>query len=60
MSAFVCNRNLPFSVEDIRQTNRNCGICGKIKPQFHKPPHAHLIKATQYYSAEKSTKTINL
>ena len=47
MSAFVRNRNLPFSVEDIRQTNRNCVTCCKIKPQFHKPPPAHLIKATQ-------------
>ena len=47
MSAFVRNRNLPFSVEDIRQINRNCGTCRKLKPQFHKPRPAHLIKATQ-------------
>ena len=47
MSAFLRNRNLPFSVEDIRQMNRNCGTCCKIKPKFHKPPLAPLIKATQ-------------
>ena len=47
MSAFVCNRNLPFSVEDIHQMNRNCGTCCKIKTQFHKPHPPHLIKATQ-------------
>ena len=41
------NRNLPFSVEDIRKMTSSCSICNECKPRFHKPEPAHIIKATQ-------------
>ena len=49
MTAFVRNRNLPFSIEDIRKITSSCSICNKCKPWFHKPEPAHIIKATQSF-----------
>ena len=47
MTAFVRNRNLPFSVEDIRKMTSSCFICNECKPRFFKPEPVHLVKATQ-------------
>ena len=47
MYAFVKNRNLPFSVDDVRQMIKLCKICCECKPRYHKPVKSHLIKATQ-------------
>ena len=44
---FVKSKNLPFSLEDVREMINNCRICAEIKPCFFKPPKTHLIKATQ-------------
>jgi len=43
-------RNLPCSVEDVRQTVRNCSVCSEFKPNFYKPPTAQLVKSTQRLS----------
>ena len=47
MTAFVRNRNLPFSAENICKITSSCSICNECKPRFHKPEPAHIIKATQ-------------
>ena len=47
MCHFVRSRNLPYSVEDVRKINATCKECAEVKPRFHKPDPAHLIKATQ-------------
>ena len=47
MNAFVKSRNLPFSVDNVRDVTKSCRICCECKPRFHKPESAHLIKATQ-------------
>ncbi|KAI3378313.1 hypothetical protein SNEBB_002032 [Seison nebaliae] len=47
MHHFVRSKNLPFSLEDIRQVTGSCQICAECKPRFHQPVRAHLIKATQ-------------
>ena len=47
MTHFVRTRNLPFSVEDVRQMTSSCPVCAECKPQYVKPPQSHLIKATQ-------------
>jgi len=47
MNAFVKSRNLPFSVDNVREVTKACQICSECKPRFHKPQSAHLIKATQ-------------
>ena len=47
MCHFVRSRNLPHSVEEIKQMTANCSICRVIKPSFYKPPNQKLIKATQ-------------
>ena len=47
MHAFIRSRNLPFSVDDVKKVTGQCVVCQSCKPQFYKPPTAHLIKATQ-------------
>ena len=47
MYHFVRTKNLPFSVEEVRQMTKACRMCAEHKPQLHKPIRAHLIKATQ-------------
>ena len=46
-SIFVRSRNLPYSIDDVRKTISSCQSCAEIKPNFFKPPHVPLIKATQ-------------
>ena len=43
---FVKCRNLPYSLDEIRNLAASCPICAEIKPRFYKPPPAHLIKST--------------
>ena len=47
MFHFVKTRNLPYSMEEVRQMTKACRTCAEHKPQFHSPAQAHLIKATQ-------------
>lgn len=47
MNAYVRARNLPFSVEDIRNLVNSCRICQECKPRFYRTNHSILIKATQ-------------
>ena len=47
MAAFVCSRNLPFSVEDIRSMIKQCTICQQCKPSFYNPVDSHIVKATK-------------
>ena len=44
---YVKSKNLPYSVEDVKNTCKTCTICQELKPRFYKPPDAHLIKATK-------------
>ncbi|CAC5405006.1 unnamed protein product [Mytilus coruscus] len=44
---FVRSKNLPFSVDDVKRTIKQCEICAKIKPQYAKPNTSPLVKATQ-------------
>ena len=32
---FVQTKNLPFSVEEVRQMTKACRVCAVHKPQFH-------------------------
>ena len=45
MTAFVRNRNLPFSVGGICKITTSCSICNECKLRFQKPDPAHIIKA---------------
>ena len=47
MTAFIRSKNLPFSVEDIRKTSKECRVCNECKPKFYQPTKVNLIKATQ-------------
>ena len=44
---FVRSKNLPFSIEDVKNITKNCSHCAETKPQFAKPTAENLIKATQ-------------
>ena len=42
---FVKNKNLPYSMEDVKKMTASCEACAKLKPQFFKPDNPLLIKA---------------
>ena len=44
---FIRARNLPFSLDEVKQIFSECQSCCKLKPKFYKPLRATLIKATQ-------------
>ena len=47
MNHFVKVRNLPYTMEEIREVTRACKVCAECKPKFFHPEPKHLIKATQ-------------
>ena len=47
MLHFVKVKNLPYSIEEIREITRRCRICSECKPQFARPDPAKLIKSTR-------------
>lgn len=47
LAHFVKMKNLPHSIDDIRNVISKCSVCAEMKPSFYKPPVSHLIKATQ-------------
>ena len=44
---FVRCKDLPYSLEDIKNCCRSCQICAQVKPQFYVPVKQVLIKATR-------------
>uniref|UniRef100_A0A5S6QM86 RNA-directed DNA polymerase n=1 Tax=Trichuris muris TaxID=70415 RepID=A0A5S6QM86_TRIMR len=44
---FVRSKNLPFSLDQVKQVISSCNICAECKPRFYRPETAALIKATQ-------------
>ena len=44
---FIRSKNLPYSVDNVKQVCRDCRICQEIKPKYYQPIKSHLIKATQ-------------
>ena len=44
---FVKQKNLPFSINDVKEACESCRTCAEIKPKFFKPPMGKLVKATQ-------------
>ena len=44
---FVKSKNLPFSVEDVKNITKSCIHCAETKPRFVKAETECLIKATQ-------------
>ena len=44
---YVRQRNLSYSLEDIKQMTESCEICCEVKPQFFRPLPASLIKCSQ-------------
>ena len=47
MYHLVRSRNLPYSLNSVKQICKDCKICQEVKPQYFKPEQAKLIKATQ-------------
>ena len=44
---FIRSKNLPFSIEEVRQTCSQCTTCSALKPRFYQPPQNQFIRATQ-------------
>ena len=44
---FIRSKNLPYSVDNVKQVCRDYRICQEIKPKYYQPIKSHLIKATQ-------------
>ena len=49
LAHFVPSKNLPYSINDIRQMTSNREVCLKLKPKFPPPTDVSLIKATQVF-----------
>ena len=47
LTHFVRTKNLPFSVEDVKNVCRDCKVCAEVKPRFFQKPQERLIKATK-------------
>ena len=47
MTAFVRNKNLPLSIEDIHKMTSSCLIYNELKPRFLKPESICGLKAAQ-------------
>jgi len=47
LAHFVKVRNLPFSIDQIRQVICSCHACSECKPKYYQPEPMHLIKVTQ-------------
>ena len=47
MYHYVCAKNLPYSLDEVRKMTASCKICAEVKPRFYKPPEMHVIKATK-------------
>ena len=50
--ASFCSRKkyripLPYSVSEVGNVVAKCKVCSELRPNFHKPQMAHVIKATQ-------------
>ena len=43
---FVRSKNLPFPLDEVRQTCLNSHTSSVLKPRFYRPTQEHLIKAT--------------
>ena len=43
---FIRQKNLPYSIEDVKRVTLSCKDCSEIKPRFHTPKEK-LIKETQ-------------
>ena len=44
---YIKTKNLPFSLQEVRDTVARCHICSEVKPRYLKPNSVPLIKATQ-------------
>ena len=44
---FVRVKNLPYSVNEVRNVVAKCKVCSELRPNFYKPEVAYVIKATQ-------------
>ena len=47
LNHFVKQKNLPFSLHEVKSTCRECKICAELKPQFYKQAGETLVKATR-------------
>ena len=47
MVHFVRSKNLPFSVEDVRNIIARLSTCAECKPKFYKSQQSFLIKSTK-------------
>ena len=47
LSHYVRSKNLPFSMEDVKEVCSTCNICAELKPRFHRLNQGTLIKATK-------------
>ena len=47
MLHFVKTKNLPYSLDDIKQLTAKCATCCELKPSFYRGQNSPLIKATK-------------
>ena len=61
MYHYVCAKNLPYSLDEVRKMTASCKICAEVKPHFYKPPEMHVRGLFKKYPTflYKAHNTIN-
>lgn len=49
LNHFISSRNLPYSLNEVREICSQCKICSQIKLRFFRPPRGQLIQASRPY-----------
>ena len=47
MTHFLKTKNMPVTIEEVRNLTAPCKECAECRPQFHRPQGSTLSKATQ-------------
>ena len=49
LNHFIKTKNLPYSLDNIKQVCKECKICQEVKPRYYSPNKVKLVKATQHF-----------
>ena len=47
LNHFIKTKNLPYSLDNIKQVYKECKICQEVKPRYYNPNKVKLVKAMQ-------------
>ena len=48
LNHFIKTKNLPYSLDNIKQVCKECKICQEVKPRYYNPNKVKLVKVSWY------------